>query len=57
MGQNNDPAEHGEPQGQQGGPKISADERRRQSGYPDTPETRKRDRAKNDAAKESPQEH
>jgi hypothetical protein len=35
MGQNNDTTEHGEPQGQQGSPpKISPEERKRQSGYP-----------------------
>ena len=35
MGQNNDPTESGEPQGQQGNQlKISPEERKRQSGYP-----------------------
>jgi hypothetical protein len=34
MGQNNDPAEHGDPQGQQNGQApIPAGERKRQSGY------------------------
>jgi hypothetical protein len=35
MGQNNDPTEHGDLQGQQGAPpKLSPEERKRQSGYP-----------------------
>jgi hypothetical protein len=35
MGQNNDATEQGDPQGQQGGQvKISPEERKRQSGYP-----------------------
>ncbi|MBL6937117.1 MAG: hypothetical protein ISS15_01575 [Alphaproteobacteria bacterium] len=37
MGQNNDPTEHGEPQGQQGGPSIPPAERKRQSAYPIIP--------------------
>jgi hypothetical protein len=40
MGQNNDPTEHGDLQGQQGAqPKLSPEERRRQSGYPTTGKT------------------
>ena len=43
MGQNNDPKEYGDPQGQQGGgAKISKEERKRQSGYP-TPEHSEQD--------------
>jgi len=35
MGQNNDPTEHGDPQGQQGGKvTIPAAERKREAGYP-----------------------
>lgn len=38
MGQNNDPTEHGDPQGQQGAqPRLSPEERKRQSGYPTAP--------------------
>jgi hypothetical protein len=40
MGQNNDPTERGEPQGHQGGqPKLSPEERRRQSRYPSSSAT------------------
>jgi hypothetical protein len=40
MGQNNDPTEHGDLQGQQGAqPKLSPEERKRQSGYPTTHKT------------------
>ena len=40
MGQNNDPTEHGDLQGQQGAqPKLSPEERKRQSGYPIRRET------------------
>lgn len=47
MGQNNDPTERGDLQGQQGGKQnLPPSERKRQSGYPALPEGSAPDRAK-----------